>query len=170
MLSNKMEMEYNKQINREMYSAYLYLSMSAYCASIGFMGFSNWMKVQAEEEMFHAMKMYDYVIERGGEISLEIIDKPDAKWDNLLAVFQAVYKHEQFVTSCINNLMGFAMDEKDFASVSFLSWYVNEQIEEEASADELCKKIEYAFDDKNAMLLLNDQAATRVFVAPATNE
>ena len=161
MLSKKMEAEFNSQINKEMYSAYLYLAMSTYCANVGCCGYANWLKVQAQEEMTHAMKMYDFVLERGGEVVLEAIEKPQSQWSGLVDVCEAVLKHEQYVTSCINHLMEVAIEEKDYASNSFLTWYVNEQIEEEANADELCKKTRFAGEDKNAILLLNEQLAAR---------
>jgi len=170
MLSKKMEAEFNEQINKEMYSAYLYLAMATYCANTGFMGFANWMRVQTQEEMAHAMKMYDYVIERGGNVELFTINQPDQTWANLTNVFEATLKHEQFVTSCINHLMEVAMEEKDFASIAFLNWYVNEQIEEEANADELVKKLQFIANDKNAMLLLNNELSARVFTPIATAE
>ena len=161
MLSKKMEAEFNAQINKEMYSAYLYLAMSTYCANVGCCGYASWLKAQANEEMEHAMKMYDYVLERGGEVVLEAIEKPQTSWNNILDVCENVLKHEQYVTSCINHLMDVAVEEKDYASNSFLTWYVNEQIEEEANADELCKKTRFAGDDKNAILLLNEKLAER---------
>ena len=130
MLSKKMEAEFNAQINKEMYSAYLYLSMSTYCAGVGCCGYASWLKAQANEDMEHAMKMYDYVLERGGEVVLEAIEKPQAAWSSIIDVCENVLKHEQYVTSCINHLMEVAIEEKDYAANSFLTWYVNEQIEE----------------------------------------
>jgi len=170
MLTKRMEEELNEQINKEMYSSYLYLSMSSYCAQTGFMGFANWMRVQAQEELDHAMKIFDYVIERGGCPVLKTIEQPDATWINLTNVFEATLKHEQFVTSCINHLMGVAMEEKDFASISFLNWYVDEQIEEEANADELVKKLQFVAEDKNAMLTLDKELAARVYTPIATTQ
>jgi len=170
MLSKKMEEEFNGQVNKELYSAYLYLSMSSYCAATGFMGFANWMEVQAKEELDHAMKMYDHIIERGGNAKLATIQQPDAVWANLTNVFEATLKHEQFVTSCINHLMEIAVAEKDFASMNFLNWYINEQIEEEANADELVKKLQFIGDDKNALLSLNTELAARVYTPVTTTE
>ena len=161
MLSKKMEAEFNAQIQKEMYSAYLYLSMSTYCANVGCCGYAHWTRKQAQEEMEHAMKMYDYVLERGGNVVLEAIEKPQSEWKSIAEVCEAVLKHEQYVTSCINHLMDVAVEEKDYASNSFLVWYVNEQIEEEANAEDLCKKTAFAGDDRNAILLLNSKLAER---------
>ena len=170
MITKKMEAELNEQINKELYSSYLYLSMSSYCASTGFMGFANWMRIQAQEELAHAMKIFDYVIERGGNAELKTVEQPDSTWINLTNVFEATLKHEQFITSSINHLMEVAISEKDFASMAFLNWYVNEQIEEEATADELLKKLQYIAEDKNAMLTLDKELSTRVFTPIATTE
>ena len=163
MLTKKMETELNEQINKELYSSYLYLSMSAYCAEVGFAGFANWMRIQAKEELDHAMKLFDYILERGGNAFLAKIEQPDATWTNMTNVFEATLKHEQFITSSINHLMEVATEEKDFASMSFLNWYVCEQIEEEANADELLKKLQFAGDDKNAVLMLDKELAARVY-------
>jgi len=163
MLTKKMETELNEQINKELYSSYLYLSMSAYCAEVGFAGFANWMRIQAKEELDHAMKLFDYILERGGNAFLAKIEQPDATWVNMTNVFEATLKHEQFITSSINHLMEVATEEKDFAAMSFLNWYVCEQIEEESNADELLKKLQFAGDDKNAVLMLDKELAARVY-------
>ena len=120
MLKEKMLAAFNKQINAEMYSAYLYLSMEAYFQSINLTGFANWMRTQTQEEMMHAMKIYDFVFERGGKVTLEAIDKPPFSWDSPLAAFKEVLKHEQHVTSLINDLVDLAIKEKDHASNIFL--------------------------------------------------
>lgn len=169
MITKRMEEELNEQINKELYSSYLYLSMSAYCAATGFMGFANWMRVQAQEELAHAMKIFDYIIERGGDAKLAAVNQPDATWINLTNVFEATLKHERFISASINHLMEVAMEEKDFASMSFLNWYIDEQIEEEANADELLKKLQFISEDKNAMLLMDKDLATRVFVPIDSN-
>ena len=125
----------NEQINAEMFSSYLYLSMEAYFQSISLKGFAAWMRVQAQEEMMHGMKFYDFVNERGGKVTLEAIAKPETTWATPLAAFEAVLKHEEHVTSLINNLVDLAISEKDHASNNFLQWFVAEQVEEEASAN-----------------------------------
>ncbi len=146
MLSEKMEKALNKQINAELYSAYLYLSMSSYFESIDLEGCANWMKAQTQEEMIHAMKIYDYVIERGGRVILDKIEAPKAEWDSALAVFEHAYEHEQLVTSLINDLMNLAIEEKDHATQIFLQWFVSEQVEEEASASAVVQKLKLAGD------------------------
>jgi len=133
MISKKIEKALNKQINAELYSAYLYLSMVAYFESVNLPGFANWMKVQTQEELMHAMKIYDFVNERGGRVVLKAIEAPPTEWDSPLDAFEATYKHEQKVTGLINNLVNLAIEEKDHATSSFLQWFVNEQVEEESS-------------------------------------
>ena len=123
----------NGQINAEMYSAYLYLSMESYFQSVSLTGFARWMRSQVQEELFHSMKFYDYVGERGGKVTLEVIEKPDSSWKTPMVAFKHILKHEQLVTGLINDLVEIAITEKDHATVNFLQWFVSEQVEEEAS-------------------------------------
>ena len=125
-----MEKALNEQINAEFYSAYLYLSMSAYFEELDYPGFAQWMRIQSKEEQDHGAKIYDYVIARGNNVSLEAIDKPQEKWDSVEAIFVHVLEHEQLVTSLINDLVDLAISEKDHATNQFLQWYVAEQVEE----------------------------------------
>ena len=141
MINKKMQDALNAQVNAEMYSAYLYLSMESFFKSLNLNGFANWMRVQTQEEMMHAMKIYDFIYERGGRVLLKTVEGPQTKWDSPLAVFEAVLKHEQKVTSLINDLVDLAIEEKDHATNSFLQWFVNEQVEEEASADEKVRQL-----------------------------
>ena len=166
-MNEKLADALNEQINKEMFSAYLYLSMSAYCASIGLTGFANWMRVQYDEEFFHATKIFNYLIERGHKVELKAIEKPENNWSDIINVFEATYKHEQFITSSINKLMYIAFEVKDYAAQSFLSWYINEQVEEEANADELLKKLQLIKGDYNALLNIDKDCAARVFVPPS---
>lgn len=166
MLSEKMQKEINKQINAETYSAYLYLSMGAWFASKNLMGFASWMKVQAQEEMSHAMKFYNHVVDRAGVVKLTAIEQPPLTWETPLDVFKAVAKHEQHVTALINNLVSLARDEKDFASDNFLQWYVSEQVEEEASADAVIHKLDLIGNDKSGLFLVDQELATRTFAYP----
>ena len=166
MLKNKMLEAFNKQINAEMYSAYLYLSMEAYFQSINLTGFAAWMRAQVQEEMMHAMKFYDYVFERGGKVELGVIEKPDAKWDSPLAVFKAVLKHEQHVTSLINDLVELALKEKDHASNIFLQWFVSEQVEEEANAGGIIEKLKLVKDNSSGLFMLDAELGKRVFTTP----
>ncbi len=166
MINEKMEKAFNEQINKELYSAYLYLSMQAYFERLNLTGFVNWMSVQVQEEHAHAMGMYNYLNERGGKIELLAIDKPDTDWSSPLDVFKHVLEHEQYVTSRINALMDVADEVKDRASLSFLDWYLKEQVEEENNVGGVLAKLELIGDDKHALLLLDKDMATRTFVAP----
>jgi ferritin len=170
MLSEKMEQALNGQINAEMYSAYLYLSMSAYFQSISLSGFANWMKIQAQEEMVHAMKFYDFVNERGGRVTLHPVDAPPAQWDGPLDVFEAVYSHEQKVTGLINDLVELALSERDHATNIFLQWFVSEQVEEEDSADDIVQKIKLIGEAQGGLFMLDRELGQRTFTAPADGE
>ena len=156
-------------INAEMNSAYLYLSMEAYFQSINLTGFANWMRTQTQEEMMHAMKIYDFVFERGGKVTLEAIDKPPFSWDSPLAAFKEVLKHEQHVTSLINDLVDLAIKEKDHASNIFLQWFVTEQVEEEASADAVIQRLKLAKDNASGLFMIDAELGQRVFTMPAAD-
>jgi ferritin len=141
MLGKTVEEALNKQVNRELYSAYLYLAMSAYFETANLKGFAKWMRIQAKEEQSHALKFYDYVIARGGKASLLPIETPRAKWASAGKVFEEVYTHEQQVTGMINALVDLAIKEKDHATFEMLQWFVKEQVEEEEHASEILGKI-----------------------------
>lgn len=170
MLGKKMEKALNDQVNAELYSSYLYLSMEAYFQSLSLKGFANWMRCQAQEELFHAMKMYDYIIERGGKVSLAAIEGPQIEWDSTLAVFEATLTHEKKVTALINNLVDIAIEERDHASNSFLQWYVEEQVEEESSVDDVIQQLKLMGDASNGLFLIDRELAARVFTMPAVSE
>ena len=170
MIKKKMETAINKQINAELYSAYLYLSMSAYFQTLNLGGFANWMRIQAQEELTHAMKFYDYLIERGGRATMLIIEAPKTTWPSPLAAFEDVYKHEQKVTGLINDLMNLAATEKDHASVNMLHWFVDEQVEEESSADDIVQKLKLVGKGGSGLLMLDQQLGQRIFTPPATTE
>jgi len=165
MLKESIQKEFNKQINAEYYSAYLYLSMSAYLSSINLNGFANWMKIQHQEEMAHALKFYHYVIERGGKIELMAIEKPQIEWDGILDVMENVLRHEQHVTELINKLMTLAIKENDHASASFLQWYVDEQVEEEASVDEVLQQLKLIDGKGSGLFMLDREAKARTFIS-----
>ena len=129
MINEKLEKAFNDQINKELYSEYLYLSMQAYFERLNLKGFVNWMSVQVQEEHAHALGMFDYLNQRGGNVQLEAIDKPETDWESPLAVFEQVLEHEEYVTSRINALMDVAEETKDRAAMSFLNWYLKEQVE-----------------------------------------
>lgn len=162
-MNKKIEKAINEQINAEMYSAYLYLAMAAYFDGQTLSGFANWMKVQAKEEMTHAMKFYHFVYERGGAVTLEAIDKPPANFKSALDIAEQVLKHEQKVTGMINGLYELAVKEKDYAFQSFLKWFIDEQVEEEASASELIDKVKLAGDNGHGLYLLDKELAGRKF-------
>ncbi len=167
MLKKEMNKAINRQINEELFSAYLYLAMAGYFEDKNLPGFANWMRIQFQEEQFHALKMFDYVNERGGSVVLEAIDKPEADFDNVIEVFEATLAHEKHITGEIEKLMELAVDIKDYASQSFLSWYIDEQVEEEATAEEILNQLKM-FDGKGQALLMFDrQFAARSFVPPA---
>ena len=169
MLKKKMLKGMNDQINAEMFSSYLYLSMENYFQSISLGGFAAWMRAQAQEEMMHAMKIYDFVFERGGKVTLEAIDKPPFSWDSPLAAFKEVLKHEQHVTSLINDLVDLAIKEKDHASNIFLQWFVTEQVEEEASADAVIQRLKLAKDNASGLFMIDAELGQRVFTMPAAD-
>lgn len=166
MLNEKIEKALNSQVNAEIYSAYLYLSMEAYFESVNLAGCGNWMRVQAQEELSHAAKIYDYIIERGGRVYLDTIEKPPAEWDSPLGAFQAAYKHEQKVTSLINGLVDLSNQEKDHATSSFLKWFVDEQVEEEASADEIVQKLKMVEKTPGMHFMIDRELAQRIFKPP----
>jgi ferritin len=168
MINKKMEQALNDQINAELYSAYLYLAMEAYFESQNLPGLAKWMRAQTQEEVMHAMKIYDYVNERGGRVVLESIAKPPAKWESPLAAFEAAYKHEQLVTGRINDLVDLAIKEKDHAANTFLQWFVNEQVEEETSADTVVQQLKMAEGAAGALFMIDRELGQRVFTPPAT--
>ena len=165
-ISSILEKAFNEQINKEFYSAYLYLAMSNYFADCGLDGMSHWMKIQYQEETDHAMKMIDYVYDRRGCVKLESIQAPVDTWNSALDVFEATLAHEELVTASINNLVKLCREENDVNSESFLMWFVNEQIEEEATADEICSKLKI-ISDGSSLYALDRELATRVYTAPA---
>jgi ferritin len=167
MLSEKMQDALNAQLNAELYSAYLYVSMAAYFESVNLPGFANWMRVQAQEEVTHAQKFYTYVNERGSRVILRSIDGPPAEWDSPLAVFEEAYAHEQKVTGLINDLVNLAVSEGDHATNIFLQWFVTEQVEEEASADEVVQKLKLVGDVAGGLYMLDREMGQRVFTPPA---
>jgi len=166
-MDEKMQEALNKQLNAEIYSAYLYLSMSAYFQSVNLDGFANWMRVQWQEELAHAMKFYDYVNERGGRVILRPVEAPPSEWDSALAVFEDTYRHEQKVTGMINKLVDLAVEARDHATNNFLQWFVSEQVEEEASADEVVQKLKLVGDDPSGLFMIDRELAQRTFVASA---
>ncbi len=162
MLSKKMEEALNIQVNREMYSAYLYMAMSAHSNEIGLKGFANWFMVQYHEEMLHAMKIFEYIQRKGGTNKLPAIDEPPAQWESALDMFEKTYEHEQKVTAWINELMEIAIEEKDHATQIFLQWYVTEQVEEEENDTDIIAQLKLIKDNSQGLLLLDRELAGRV--------
>ncbi|RLD46084.1 MAG: ferritin [Bacteroidetes bacterium] len=161
MISKRLEEELNKQINAEMYSAYLYLSMSAYLAKENLNGFSHWMKLQFEEEQGHAMKFFQYILDRGGNVELEEINRPQVSWNGIIDVFEEIYKHEQYITNLINNLVDVAIQERDHATVAMLQWYVSEQVEEESTVSELLDQLRIIDGKGSGLFMLDREAKSR---------
>jgi len=159
----------NQQINAELYSAYLYLSMQAYFDSVGLPGSANWMRVQAMEEFTHADRLYKYMTERGAKVTMMPIKGPDTEWDSPLAVFEAVCAHEQKVTGLINNLIDLATEERDHATVNALQWFVSEQVEEESSANAVVQKLSLMGDAKGGLFMIDRELGARVFTPPAAS-
>ncbi len=164
MISTKIQAAIEEQINAEIWSAYLYLSMSGYFERQNLRGFANWMKIQWQEELTHATKFFDYVHSRGGQVTLKPIAGVGKDWDNALAVFTETLKHEQLVTSLINNLANIATEERDHASINLLQWFINEQVEEEANAEQILVQLKMIGDNGYGLLMLDRELATRVFV------
>ena len=167
MISQKLQDAINYQINKELFSEYYYLAMASYLGSTGLDGFENFFLVQVQEERFHAMKMYHFLNERGGRVILSQIDKPRTEFQSPLEVFQLAYEHEQFVTKLINDLMDIAISEKDHSAKSFLNWFVDEQVEEEASMETIVNKLKLINGGGNGLLMLNKELGARVFTPPA---
>jgi len=170
MINEKMTQALNEQINAELYSAYLYLSMAAYFESVNLPGFANWMRAQTQEESMHAIKIYDFVNERGGRVILEAIEQPPVEWKTPLAVFEAACKHEQKVTGLINELVNLAIEEKDHATNAFLQWFINEQVEEEKNAGDIVGRLKLIEGSPQALYMVDKEMAQRVFVLPQPAE
>lgn len=165
-IDKKMQDAINEQINAELYSAYLYLSMASHFEEMNLKGFANWMRCQYLEETMHAMKFFNFVNERGGRVILAPIAGPETTWDSYVAVFEQVAQHEAHVTALINKLVHLARSLDDYASDSFLMWYVDEQVEEEATADEILTRLRMIGNDANALYTLDTELKARV-PAPA---
>ncbi|MCR2043356.1 ferritin [Anaerosalibacter massiliensis] len=170
MLSEKLLKELNKQINYELYSAHYYLAMAGYCLSEDLPGFANFFIAQAEEEKFHAMKFFNFVDEMDGKIKISGLEEPEEDYKSALEVFKAALEHEKFVTKRIYHLMDIAMEEKEHATISFLKWFVDEQIEEENSMKDIIVQLEKISGDSHAMYMLDKELGQRVFTPPADSD
>ena len=165
-MNEKLEKAFNNQINKEFYSEYLYLSMLAYFERMNLQGFKNWMNVQMQEEHAHAMGMFNYLHERGGKVVLQAIDQPQTDWASPVELFEHVLEHEKYVTSLINELMDVAEEVKDRAAISFIDWYLKEQVEEESNVSNVLKTLKLICNDTNCLYMYDKELATRVFNPP----
>lgn len=172
MLNKKVEEALNAQINAEMWSAYLYLSMAAYCHANGNPGMGNWFQVQFQEEQDHAKIMFNYIIQRGGHVELKAIEAVPTTWENPLDVFESTLAHEQKVTSLINNLFALTTQENDYATQSMLKWFVDEQVEEEENAQNIIDNLRMIKDNGYGLYMLDKELGARVYTlaAPLANK
>lgn len=169
MISTTMATALNEQIKWEMYSANLYLAMSAYLQDAGLTGFAHWMRVQYQEETAHALKFYDFLLTRGGQVTMLPIDAPTADWPDVLSIYEHTLSHEREVTRRINDLVHLAKEERDFATDIFLQWFVSEQVEEEETVKDIISKLRLIKGEGQGMLLLDKDMAARVFTPPPAN-
>ena len=167
MLSKKVVELLNDQVNKEFYSAYLYLDMSNYYKNEGLDGFANWYKVQAQEERDHAVLFMDYMQQNGEAVVLEAIANPDKEYKAFIDPLQESAKHERYVTGLIHNIYGAAYEEKDFRTMQFLDWFVKEQAEEEDTADDMIKKYELFGSDSKGLYMLDNELSSRAYTAPS---
>ena len=170
MLNKKLKEALNAQINAEFWSAYLYLSMSSDMSDKGMAGVANWFAIQFKEEQDHAMKFFNYVISRGGKVTLKPIEKVDTEWKSPLAAFEQTLQHEEKVTSLINDLYALAEQEKDYATQSMLKWFIAEQVEEEENAKAIIDTLKLIGDNGYGLYQLDKELATRVYTPIATSE
>jgi ferritin len=166
MLSKTMEKALNDQVQWELYSAYLYVSMATYFENKGLMGFANWLHVQDQEEKFHAQRFYDFIVNRGGRVILQAIPAPPHDWASPLTVFEEALAHEQGVTSRIYKLMDLALEERDHGTASFLKWFIDEQVEEEANVADVIAKLKLVDQTPGGAFMLDKDLAVRVFTPP----
>ncbi len=160
-IPQKVQGAINDQIKNELYSAYLYLAMSAHFESQSLVGFASWMRVQAREEVTHGMKLFEYLNDRGGRVELQAIPAPPSAFESPLAIFRQSYQHEQEVTASIHRLYALAAQENDYPTQVALTWFVNEQVEEEKTAADIVAQLEMVADNRTALLLLDRELAGR---------
>lgn len=165
-MNQKIQDAFNTHLNAEIYSSYFYLSMSAYLESENLKGMANWMRIQAQEEMTHVMKFYDFIHDRDGQVILKAIEGPKTEWNSPLEIFEEALAHERLVSGLINDLVNLAMSENDHMAVTFLQWFVTEQVEEEANVKEIVDKMKMVGDNGVARFMLDGELSQRV-PAPA---
>jgi ferritin len=167
-MTERMEEALNKQLNAELYSAYMYLSMTSWFESMNLSGFASWMKAQVVEEVEHGMKFYEFINDRGGRVSLTAIEGPPTDWESPVDVFEAAFKHEQYVTSLINGLVNLAIEEKDHATQIFLQWFVTEQVEEEASFGAILERLRMVGEAPSPLFMMDRELGQRKVSLPTT--
>ena len=167
-MKSNIQSELSYQMVKEFYSAYLYLGMAAYFKSQGLLGFANWMEIQFQEEQFHAFKFYNYIIDRHGPPQFDNIESIPNYWESSVKVFEFALNHEKNVTKCINQLMTLAIKEEDYATQNFIKWFIDEQVEEEASFGEILQKLKIIGKDGSAIYLLDKELNSRVFTPPTS--
>lgn len=167
MVSKRMTDRINEQINREMYSGYLYLAMAARMQEAGFKGVGTWLTIQYHEEMFHAMRMYAYLQDQGAAVELKAIAKPEFKGATVKEIFQHALEHERGVTKSIHEIMAQAVEEKDYPTQSFITWYVDEQVEEEKNATEILQAVDLVGNSAQGVYLLNVELGKRKLGVPS---
>lgn len=166
MISKKMEDAINKQINKEMYSAFLYMSMSAQATMMGLKGTARWLMVQYHEEMLHAMRFFEYIQRQNGTAKLQAIEEVPSMFSSALDIFEKTLQHEQYVTKSINDLMDLAISEHDHATQAFVAWYVTEQVEEEDNANEILQKLKMIGDNKGGLYMIDQELGARTVTVP----
>lgn len=172
MIKEKIATAINEQINKELNSEYIYLDMAAYFDGEGLPGFAHFFKMQVLEERAHAMKFYQYLVDRDGKIMLKELDNPHNEYKSAMEAFQKAYSHEQYITNSINELMALAIEEKDYATISMLNWFVDEQVEEEASMSEIIDKLKLieGSGKGHGLMMLDKELGSRVFTPPTEEE
>jgi ferritin len=170
MLNAKVQDAFNQQINAELFSEYLYLSIAAHFEAENLKGMANWMRIQAGEEHTHAMKFYHFILDRGGKVALTQIEAPKTAWNSPLEAFEDAYKHELKISGLINNLANLAIDEKDHAAHMFLEWFVNEQVEEEAAAQLVVDQLKLVGENGVAIYMIDQELGQRQPTAAPTSE
>ena len=165
MLSDKLQDAINEQINAEYHSGYLYLAMAAYFETLNLAGSSHWMRLQAQEEVLHGMKLFDYLLERGGQIKLTEVAAPPDAWNSPLTAFEEALKHEQYMTQRINGLAKLALDENDFATNNVMQWYVTEQVEEESNVDGIVQQLKLVGENGPGIFMIDRELLQRTVAA-----
>jgi ferritin len=170
MLSEKIEKELNNQVRKEFFSAYLYLSMATYFYDRSLDGFANFFRVQAQEERDHAMMTFDFINEAGGSVKLQKIDSPENEFKSIVRVFELFLDHERYITKSIYNIVDLANTEKDHKTITFLKWFIDEQVEEESTAESNLAKVKLVEDDGRGILMLDQEFAKRIYAQPTVNQ